>query len=88
MAINDTQFDELKAQLTRMERALVGDEAMGHHGIVQRVATLDTRVSVIETERRSESEQKKGAVWVITTTATAAGAIGAVLAWIGFGPKH
>jgi hypothetical protein len=88
MAINDTQFDELKMQLNRMERALVGDEAMGHQGMVHRVANLDTRVSVIESERRSESEQKKGALWVITSTATAAGTVGAILAWIGLGPKN
>lgn len=86
MSQNDP-FADLKKQLDRIELALVGDEAMGHLGIVHRVARTESEVSLIQVERRAEAEQRKGAFWVASAAATVAGAIGAALTWFGFGPK-
>lgn len=83
----DDQFAEFKKQLDRIELALVGDEAMGHLGIVHRVAKTEQDVSMIQVERKAEADQRKGAFWIASAAATVAGAIGAALTWFGFGPR-
>lgn len=82
------QLAEFKKQLDRIELALVGDEAMGHQGIVHRLTKTESDVALIQVERRAEADQRKGAFWLVSTTATIAGTIGAALTWLGVGPKN
>ncbi len=86
--MTENHFEELKKQLDRLERAIIGDEKVGHFGAIHRIDSIETKIAVIEIERRGEAERRKGALWVMSATATVAGAVGAMLAWLGMSPKH
>lgn len=71
----------IAAAVARIEKALTGDQGMGHVGLVDRVASLELRASAIEQQHTTEAAQKSGAIWVIGAAASVAGAIGGLIAW-------
>lgn len=75
-------LSDLKTQLDRIERALVGDEAMGQPGVVNRLAAVESRVEMIEDERSAETAKRSGALWVIGAAASIAGAVGGFISWL------
>lgn len=80
--IDPLSLSELKDQMNRIERAICGDPAMGQPGIVGRLASVESRVETIEDERSEESAKRSGALWVISSAAAVAGAIGGLIAWL------
>jgi hypothetical protein len=41
-------FDKLHSSVQRIEKAIVGDEAMGHKGIVERLEDMEHRLNAHE----------------------------------------
>lgn len=72
----------IAAAVARIEKALTGDEGMGHVGLVDRVASLEMRASAIEQQHTTEAAQKSGAIWVIGAAASVAGAICGFTFWL------
>lgn len=75
--MSDDQIREIRAQLNkvlhdqkRLLDALLGDEEMGHVGMVSRMESVEVTVNEIQQERRDEKAQRKGALWVLTTACT------------------
>lgn len=85
------EITAMKAQLDRIELALVGDPAMGHTGLVGRQAATETRVDALEESRKAEVEQRKGALWVISAAASVGGVVSWAITWLatnfGGGPR-
>ena len=75
-------FDDLIASVKRIESAISGDVAMGHKGMVDRIAALEAEVVVIKSERANEAAEKRGAKWVFATVVSVAGAQGGGVSWI------
>jgi len=48
MTMSDEERRTFKEQLDRIERCLIGDEAMGQNGLVPQVSDHDKRISRIE----------------------------------------
>lgn len=82
MSASHEEIQEIRAALKRIEKAIVGDEAMGHVGLVDRVGDLHLRLAVVEQERRDEVAQKRGAMWIITAVGAVAGVIGSAVTWL------
>jgi hypothetical protein len=75
------ELTEIKATLRRIENAIIGDAAMGHVGLVNRVSEHDVRLTKIEAERSAEASQRKGAIAVIVAVSSVAGSVGALVTW-------
>ena len=75
-------MDDLVASVKRIESAISGDTAMGHKGMVDRIAALEAEIVVIKSERANEAAEKRGAKWVIGAGVTLAGMAGGVASWI------
>lgn len=71
----------IAAAVGRIEKALMGDEQMGHVGIVDRLAACEAKTSELERLRETDDARKTGALWVIGAAASVAGAIGGLIAW-------
>ena len=76
-----TDVSALEKKIDRVLRALEGDEEMGQQGIVGRLGQVESRVGMIELERRDEAAQKKGALWVVGVASTVAASVGAFITW-------
>lgn len=76
------EISEIKATLSRIETALVGDQAMGHVGLVDRVADHDMRIVSIEQQRRDDTAQRRGATWVVATIGMVGGVVGGLVTWL------
>lgn len=77
-----SELADIKAQLNRIELALIGDEPMGQTGLVDRMARAEIEIESIKQDRRDEANQKRGAVWLVGTVSAVAGAAGAVVTWV------
>lgn len=75
-------LSQIKDQLDRIERAIVGDKEMGQVGLVDRMAAAESDIQTIKQERRDEANQKRGALWLVTTVSAVAGAAGAFIVWV------
>ena len=83
MSINDeADLVTIRSQLDRIERAIIGDHAMGHSGIVGRLDAVEARVSIIVSEQAAEAAQRRGALWVLSAAAAVAGALGGFISWV------
>lgn len=71
----DEQTREIKAQLKRITDALLGDEEMGHIGMVAELKSVMVTVNQIQQERRDEKAEKRGTWRVITAISACAGTI-------------
>jgi hypothetical protein len=61
-AIADSILARLDPRLDRLERAIMGDETIGHVGIVTRVDRLERTADLAESAHRDLDEQRKGSV--------------------------
>lgn len=46
--MNEENFEQLKKQMDRIERCLIGDENMGQQGLVATTRQHDRRISALE----------------------------------------
>jgi hypothetical protein len=79
--MSEDQIRKIESQLKRISDALLGDEEMGHIGVVDRLKNVEATVNEIQQERRDEKSQRKGMVWIMTTAGTIGGTIGGFIAW-------
>ncbi len=75
------ELTEIKATLKRIENAIIGDPAMGHVGLVNRMTEHETRLVKIEAERSAEASQRRGALTVLSIASAVAGAVGGLITW-------
>jgi hypothetical protein len=76
------RLDRMESKLDRVYIAMIGDERMGNPGMVPRLAHLEKSLTQIATERAAESNARRGAMWVVGTTAAVIGAVGAMIGGI------
>lgn len=67
--MNNEERDEI---LKRIERALLGDKAMGHRGLVERIEELEEKAEEVETFKKKVS----GGVIVLSLVGSMAVTIG------------
>lgn len=66
----------------RIERAILGDERIGHVGLVDRQARAEDRLAALERDRADELSQRRGAGRLIAGVASVAAAVGGVAGWL------
>lgn len=71
----DTVLNEIRRSVSRIEEVLVGDERFQKTGIIQTVATLETRMSTMEQTVATRSK-------IFTAVIAVLGALGAFITWI------
>jgi hypothetical protein len=72
-------ISDIQDAVVRIERALAGDPGVGQVGLVERVQTTEHEVRAIKQERRDEANQKRGALFVLTSIGAL---IGSIVTWI------
>lgn len=78
----EDRLDHIGRATSRIETAIVGDPAVGHLGVIQRLTMVEQSLLSIQAERAAERAQRKGAIWVITTIAAAGGALGSAASFV------
>lgn len=76
------QISSLVEAVARIEYAIVGDRPMGHIGLVDRVDLAEVNITTIKQERRDEANQKRGALFVVSSIGAVGGTIGAFITWL------
>ena len=80
---NDNErLDKIEASCRRIETALIGEPALGHIGIVQRISDHDAAIKIIRAELDAARSQKKGAVAVLAAASAVAGSVGGFVTWL------
>ena len=72
----EDRLDLIGRATARIETAIVGDPAVGHLGVIQRLTWAEQALVSIQAERAGERAQRKGAVWVLSCIGAIAGAVG------------
>jgi hypothetical protein len=73
------RLDRMEHKIDRVYVAMIGDERMGNRGMVPRLIHVETTLAKIAEERAAESNARRGAMWVVGTTAAVIGAVGAMI---------
>ena len=74
-------LQQIAAAVARIEKSITGDPSMGHIGIVDRLDTYEAKTDAIERRLEKDDAKKSGALWVIASAASVAGAIGGFVVW-------
>ncbi len=75
----DTELQEIRRYLERIDAAIIGDPERGVRGIACRVENVESTVNNIQRERDTEKAERKGALRVAALISTCAGTLGAFI---------
>lgn len=76
------ETEEIRSYLKRIETALIGDESLGHVGLVTRMKSVEVTVNQIQRERSDEQSKRKGATMLLATLSSVAAVVGSATTWI------